>query len=916
MSDLFTDKNTQQPRLWLWDKPLGELDAWMRTGRWQPSEVVVLVPFAQLMNGAKQAWAHAYPTSFVPRFETTRNWANRLGSFTPAPDDLSMDAVHDAAVSAALLASIALPGLDQQWRHTLAPQLVGAAQSLGGVVSAIEPCKRGAWLERMQAALALGTGDGFNKWESLLAAMALNWAATSSYATDVLWELDAQRSCVALAVLPGLQADSLSQALVTHWRDQFGAHTVLELSPLSPANGVVEAAYIFTADNAQDEASQAAACVLAHLQAGRVPVAIVAQDRLLTKRIHALLQTAGVDWRDETGWMLSTAPVAAMLMAWLQASRDNASSNQLLDFIKMLPLTLDPKLQAQLTSWEHQLRNQQLRSATQALQALARCGILLGSTNFADVLASWLSLAQTTRTPTAWREAMLQLLVGTGWMHQWNGDDATQQVLRMMRLDADLIDLWLSANPDVQFNSALPSDLVTACQPWSVAFAPTWQRMSVQTFTTWLRVGLEGGSYKPDYVGRLEVSALPMAQLLGRDVGAVVVAGCDATHMPAYVNNIGLWTPPQIEVLGLAMPVAQTQAALDAWCMVTGMPVLDVLWRQADGDQSLQIAPWLALSQAQDTLHMSSPWYQLRSWHAGTDTRIGTLQTCRATPKPQPTLQAHTPSRVSASAYQALRDCPYKFFAMQGMRLWESAELDEALGPRDMGNWLHTVLQLFHEQRQNNSGSDSRADSDLIDQLALQVRHDMGFEAAEFMPFDGNWVQLRDGYLAWLSQHEAQGYVFVQAEQPKERVLHNGHSPVVTITGTIDRVDRHGLSDEPLVLDYKTERLSKTIKRVTEPLEDTQLAFYAALMQEPLNTQAIQTAYLNISGQEIKGKGATQLVLQEHTMAGTDEVLAGVINDITRLQQGHALAALGDGAVCNHCAARGLCRKDFWTQDV
>ena len=26
----------------------------------------------------------------------------------------------------------------------------------------------------------------------------------------------------------------------------------------------------------------------------------------------------------------------------------------------------------------------------------------------------------------------------------------------------------------------------------------------------------------------------------------------------------------------------------------------------------------------------------------------------------------------------------------------------------------------------------------------------------------------------------------------------------------------------------------------------------------------------------------------------------------------HPMPALGEGAVCDYCAARGLCRKDFW----
>ena len=889
---------------WQWQPCMLALDSWIRKGQWQPSEVVVLVPFAQMMGAAKQAWAQAFATSFVPRFETTRNWANRLQAFTPGPEDLSLDAAHDAAVSAAMLASIELPGLDHAWRQTLAPQLVSAAQALASVVCAVAPQQRQAWLHSKQAELALGAGDGFNKWESLLAALALNWAASSSYATDVLWQPAGASSCKALAVLPGLQVDALSQALLGHWQQQLGEQATTVLPTLQPTSGDRPAAKVYEALDAQDEASLAAACVLAHLEAGRVPVAIVAQDRLLTKRIHAQLQTAGVDWRDETGWMLSTTPIAAFLMAWLQASHASATTNQLLDVVKAAPLFASPTYSPQLDDWEAQLRKLQVRSADKALMLLDALPERAGVKPAAQVLRGWLSLARQ-QTPDQWRKAVLTLLVESDWLQQRPDDDATQQVLRMLRLDETLL-----------ASDALPEDLSEAVLPWSVAMAPLWQRMSVQTFTAWLRSGLEGGSYKPPYVGRIEVSALPMAQLLGREVGAVVIAGCDGKHMPSYVNAINLWTPEQQAILGLAQASAQTQAALDAWCMATTSPVLDVLWRCTDGDQAQLVAPWLALSQSADTDHtgLSSPWLMRRGWEPGLDARDVHMQTSLGTNQPSPVLGRHTPTQVSASAYQALRDCPYRFFAMQGLHLWQSAELDEAVGAKDLGNWLHKVLQLFHENRPSGKAN-YQADKTTLDKLAVQVRTDMGFEAAQFLPFDGNWAQLRDGYLSWLQSHEAHGFVFGQAERHMQRMLCDDQGEAVTITGTIDRIDHHLDSGVCAVLDYKTERLDNTKKRVKTPLEDTQLAFYGALMQPNLSDGLdLQTGYLNISGQDSKDAGATQLVAQTATPQLIDTMLQGVVVDIRRLQSGQALHALGDGVVCEYCAARGLCRKDFWAQ--
>jgi ATP-dependent helicase/nuclease subunit B len=40
---------------------------------------------------------------------------------------------------------------------------------------------------------------------------------------------------------------------------------------------------------------------------------------------------------------------------------------------------------------------------------------------------------------------------------------------------------------------------------------------------------------------------------------------------------------------------------------------------------------------------------------------------------------------------------------------------------------------------------------------------------------------------------------------------------------------------------------------------------------------------------------------------------AGIVHDMARMGAGAPLRPLGEGAVCDWCEARGLCRKDFWT---
>ena len=45
-----------------------------------------------------------------------------------------------------------------------------------------------------------------------------------------------------------------------------------------------------------------------------------------------------------------------------------------------------------------------------------------------------------------------------------------------------------------------------------------------------------------------------------------------------------------------------------------------------------------------------------------------------------------------------------------------------------------------------------------------------------------------------------------------------------------------------------------------------------------------------------------------------DDLIAGIRTDMARIAAGVALPALGEGKACDYCAARGLCRKDFWSE--
>jgi ATP-dependent helicase/nuclease subunit B len=218
------------------------------------------------------------------------------------------------------------------------------------------------------------------------------------------------------------------------------------------------------------------------------------------------------------------------------------------------------------------------------------------------------------------------------------------------------------------------------------------------------------------------------------------------------------------------------------------------------------------------------------------------------------------------------------------------------------------VLQHFHEGRKAQSlPRAAEVERAALDASAQAVTTALGLDRAGFVPFSAAWPQLRDGYLRWLLDHEGVcGGRFVAAEQKRQVAWQRWQ-----LSGTLDRMDEATRDGRTvgLLIDYKTESLKATRDRVRPGSEDLQLAFYAALVQgDPvLADRPVVAAYLNVGE-----RGDTEWVEQEDVVALRDRLLAGLAHDLQRIQDGHVLPALGEGPVCDHCTARGLCRKDAW----
>ena len=820
-----------------WQGLLARIDAELRQLAAHPARSVVLLPYAQLMPLAARLWAAQFPDAFAPRFETTRNWATRAGWFTPGPHDLSFDHGRDLLTAAALLEGA---GLAAQ-RALLAGPLVEQATQLGQIAASLPPALRPDWAEQARGALP-PVGDGPLALEAAVGRIAIAWAGGSDYATDVLFAPRVADALDALLIVPGLLPDPLTETLAEHYFEK-----AVLLQPESDA--ALGHIALHTCADAEDEAERAAACVLRQIEVGRVPVALIAGDRLLTRRINALLIERGAQLRDETGWKLSTTHAAAQLMAALHACAPRASTDEVLDWLKLAP-AFDARQQRAL---ERRLRRDAVRGWPQA-------ALLTGDQPLTQHIESLRAPMMAARSLVDWLPALRTLLQRCGLWPLLAADVAGNAVIDALGLSDEALADW---------------------RDWPAA----QRRMGLAEFTRWVGEALEAASFRPPHPAAAQVVVLPLTQLLGRPFAALVLPGADEQRLPAAPEPPGPWSAAQRQALHLPTREDLRDAQAAAWALALRVPQVDVLWRNTDDSgEPLLPSPLVQSLQLQELAAL------------GAEGREARLIQIRPTERPQPRGDALPTQPLSASGYEMLRACPYRFFALRQLGLAEEGELDVDIDKRDWGNWLHDTLRGFHEALRVAPDADRLT---LIDAAAEAATEALGpgLEPGEFMPFAVAWPTLRDAYLQWLAKHEAGGAQFKLAEES----IDTQRGPL-RLKGQIDRIDE--VTDgATLLIDYKTEPLARTRDRIKAGTEDTQLPFYALLS----GADAPRAAYLNLAEREVPSLHE----LPELPMLAA-QLYEGMAYDLARIAAGEPLPALGEGSVCGWCDARGLCRKDFW----
>jgi ATP-dependent helicase/nuclease subunit B len=821
-----------------------------RVARWlddqgaAPRDAVLLLPSAALLAPARVAFARR--GGWQPRVETPRTLAAALGPVEPdAGPGPSGEAAVDRLAAAALLRRSAPASLRATATafDAAVSALVEAASALQQASAAQPPAERDAWWQSLREALPPLTGPGAA--ERLLARIALEWAATSGAPnTDRLWGLRPS-AWVALSI-------TTPEPLITELMERAERGLWLDAAPDAErpfvAAATLPAPRCTLAAGLEDEAQAATLALLEAIDRGLAPVALIAQDRLVVRRIRALLERAGVSMADETGWTLATTRAGASLMALLRAASPGAGRDALVEAFKLEAPGAASALEA---AWRRE------REPSAAAQT--------AFDNFNTRLAA---LRGSARRPLAERLATLQA-TAPQLLRALAGDSAGTQALAALHLDG-----------------------AVGSAAWQTTASGTL--LDHAEFVAWVDAALEAVTYRPPPPPEPQVVITPLARALLRPFAAMVMPGCDERHLGARPASAALWPDAVARRFGLPDAASAQQREGLAFAQALRAPELHLLRRTHEGAEALAASALLQRAAlARRRLDAAPLVEQAFAAPAGQVVR-------RALARPAPSMAQALPERLSASTLEALRDCPYRFFARVGLGLNEPSELEAELEHREHGLWKHALLYRFHTDRR--AGQDDRAALLAIgdDEAARQ-----GLDAAALLPFRAGLESFADQYLAWLNKHEHGGWRFAGGEIDCERAA-PALEGLVKLHGVIDRIDRSP-DGASLLIDYKTGNPDKLRKRTAEPLEDTQLAFYAALVRDD-EAAPPRALYLALDDRK-----PTRAFEHDDVAESATLLIDGVAADWRALRSGAGAPALGEGDACRHCAARGLCRRDQWS---
>ena len=664
-------------------------------------------------------------------------------------------------------------------------------------------------------------------------------------------------------------------------------------APESPAT---EKLRVCTAENPEQEARAIDVQVRRWLLDGLTDIGIVTNDRRLARRVRALLERADINLLDSAGWTLSTTSAASAAIHWLDCIENRFRFNKLLDCLK------SPFLAGFVNTYGGLERVQQLEEALvyryginndlqRYLDTVAAKSVELNERygeNSTDqfhqlleaVAKATQSLANLYSTGSASSEkffdAFFEMLTGLGLDRSLADDSAGAEVV------AEILELRRCTT-----RSRLTSD---------------WR-----SFRAWTVRNLERRMFKPPLAGS-GVELMGFAESRLYRFQALIIAGASREHLPGSSHESPFFNEGvRHQLLLPSRYEAQRVRLADFRRLLEAAPAVVLTLSSSKDDKPVIPSPWLQRLQALHSLAYGSALDapELLGLASAPETLIQRDDMALPAAENAPAVRinpALLPTRLSATGYQKLVDCPFSFFANYCLNLVPLEEIADELEKSDYGSLIHRILQTFHARENSELPEENLAQAEAV----LREISDSIFNPhIRRQPSARGWLYLWQrtipAYLEWQREWSKEWRVMETERSCQTELM---QSPTLKLVGRLDRVDRN--NDAYAVIDYKTG------KAPTGPAvksgESVQLPFYARLMGK----NVAQTCALEIGDGVVAVRAPIDNKELDELVAEHDHRLAEIFS---ALAEGAIPPAWGDALTCGQCHHGGICRRDLWEQD-
>lgn len=623
---------------------------------------------------------------------------------------------------------------------------------------------------------------------------------------------------------------------------------------------------------------------------GITSVGIIVNDRLLARRIRAVLEEQGIQPNDLGGWTLSTTSAATSIEVLLDAIENNFKKEPLLDLLSspFLPSNDDPESNYALQTYSFRKHLKKHRNTPsdnlESMIALAKQHFESQEINAEEIYETLSTIQSSCSTlHTCKQSGEYELLQFSDHLINTLKSLGIYQIL-----ENDIAGQQLLTTLDIYIQSARTSSIKLSWKEWR----------------QWLRDIFEHNYFIPENTDkRVTLCGFEHSDNLHFD--AVIIAGVEENRL---TNNTQRTFFNEKVCYELNLPTSHEANAINfvrfRQLLQQSTVVLLSAEIQNHGEPQ-EISPWVTLINL-----FCQQVYNEDIVNSELDNIIkayfqhkqnNNVDISKSEP-PQPSAPAELiPTRISATQYQSLMDCPYQYFAKYVLKLrdYETAEEFEA---SDYGMLVHQCLYDFHFSEENKTSQtfNNNNRTELIKQLtdlSTSIFMHAAFAHSTKQAWLQRWLNNVPAYIQWAIER-AQQWRSLRGESLIQTHLNESFS----LYGQIDRIDSD--TQALSVIDYKTGSTKPSKKNVMNG-EVVQLPFYALL-----DENIAQAEYVSLGTQ---GEVKSIALLDEQEIAELKSTHKPRLENLFNALLNEAkLSAQGDDNSCRVCDYQGLCRKQHW----